>query len=129
MEEIYSLDSALEAVRKCLAKAQKEIFEELEQCVNSDTIITRTGNFHTQLGRIQFWKNIQSATSKGIGSPHRKGLDKNWYFCSNNSCPTDLKIGEENYKVQTVVKQFLSFLEETEKMEQSPFSCLKENGD
>ena len=168
MSEIHSLDSALEAVRSCLAKAQKEIFEQLEQCVNPDTVTTRTGNrplrkhgiksknndyreyywitvktasntywitlfyndvdktsgnFHTQLGRIQFWKNIQPATSKGIGSPHRKGIDNNWYFCAENSKDPQIRIDDINY-AEDVVERFLDFLDESE---ESSEPTTKEN--
>lgn len=157
MEEELTLDYGFEIVRKRLLKAQKEIFNELENTVNPDVVKTRTGNrplrkhgrktklndyrdyywitvqignstcwitlfyndidessgnFHTQIGRIQFWKNIQFTSKKGIGSPNRKSIDGKWYFCSDNSCDPHIKIDGEGYCVQTVAKKFLEFLEE-----------------
>jgi len=71
----------------------------------------KSGNFHTQTGRIQFWKNIQFTSKKGIGSPNRKDIDGKWYFCSENSQDPNQRIDSEGYSAQIVAERFLDFLE------------------
>lgn len=71
---------------------------------------SKSGNFHTQIGRIQFWKNIR-CWEVGIGTPHRKTENKHWYFCGENSFDPKLRIGTETYSAELVVEKFLAFLE------------------
>lgn len=68
------------------------------------------GNFHTQIGRIQFWKNIHYPRGS-IGTPHVKGSCKKWLFISENSYDPQLKIGNADYSPQLVVEKFLQFIQ------------------
>lgn len=70
----------------------------------------KSGNFHTQLGRIQFWKNIKGI-EKGIGTPNRKDLEGHWYLCPENGSKFNLRIDDATYSAQAVVDKFLAFLE------------------
>lgn len=68
------------------------------------------GNFHTQIGRIQFWQNI-SCEINPIGTPHSLTANGHWYFCSENADDPSTWIDDENYSATNVVEKFLCFLE------------------
>ena len=64
-----------------------------------------TGNFHTQLGRIQFWENINPKNK----SPNQKCPGSQWIFCSKNSFDPKIWITDDNYSSQRVVQAFIHF--------------------
>lgn len=152
----YTLDIGFEIIRKCLAREQKNIFNQLEKMLNPDTVklkephrtykrhgiktkkndyrdyywikvITKSstywitlfyndvdktsGNFHTQIGRIQFWKGIDT-TANSIGSPNRKDSAGNWSLCLENAGDPKMRIDSPNYNVTELVNLFISFLED-----------------
>lgn len=76
-----------------------------------------SGNPRTQFGKIQFWKNI-SHKGSDIGTPHTK-LGEKWLFESANA-GKDLgkvqRIGDERFTVDTVVDEFIKFIEENEQI-------------
>lgn len=85
-------------------------------------IDTKSGNPHTQLGRIQFWRNVTLHQAKGQYSPHCKCMGGKWQFISANAkspkssskcMPTNVKVyNKKDYSPQTIVNDFLQFLED-----------------
>lgn len=73
---------------------------------------TENGNFRTQLGKIQFWKDIHYTDEDSIGSPNYKSPDGHWSLYSENSHDPHLKIGENGYSAQAVIDKFMAFLKE-----------------
>ncbi len=69
-----------------------------------------SGNFHTQIGRIQFWKDISYKESR-IGTPNRRDSSGQWQFCRGNSYDSGFRIDEAEYSAKKVVEKFLEFLE------------------
>ena len=80
----------------------------------------RSGNFHTKLGEIQFWKNIKNG--KYIGSANKQDSSGNWYLCMDNAQNPKLKVDGPGYTAQGVVKKFLKYVEKEE-------SLRKKNGE
>ena len=67
---------------------------------------TRTGNPHTQFGRIQFWR------CEGPQGPHSRDADGVWRFRADNedrSLPPT-RVWDEGYSSAAVVDRFASFL-------------------
>lgn len=73
---------------------------------------TENGNFRTQLGKIQFWKDIHYTDEDSIGSPNYKSPDGHWSLYSENSHDPHLKIDENDYSAQAVIDKFMAFLKE-----------------
>ena len=67
----------------------------------------RTGNPHTQFGRIQFWR------CAGPNGPHTRDADGVWRFRADNedrSLPAT-RVWDEGYSSAAVVDRFVAFLE------------------
>lgn len=76
-----------------------------------------SGNPRTQFGKIQFWKNI-SHEGSDIGTPHIKQGEK-WLFESANAgeyLGKVQRIGDESFNVDSVVDEFIKFIEENEQI-------------
>lgn len=81
-----------------------------------------SGNIHTQIGRIQFWKNVQQKGHSGHtpnGWIIQEGDVRRWFLKMENSY-TKLKgdpiyIWDVQYETEDVVEQFLDFVEEDQK--------------
>ena len=67
----------------------------------------RTGNPHTQFGRIQFWR------CAGPNGPHTRDEGGVWRFRSDNEDPTlpPTHVWDEDYSSAAVVDRFVAFLE------------------
>lgn len=79
-----------------------------------------SGNPHTQIGRIQFWRNIQTTPNNKIGTPHRKCTGGQWRFIFEHAKPSNpptkykdlnIKLYDKTYSPQIVVDEFFKFLE------------------
>ena len=68
---------------------------------------TRTGNPHTQFGRIQFWR------CAGPNGPHTRAADGVWRFRADNEDRTlpPTRVWDEDYSSAAVVDRFAAFLE------------------
>ncbi len=67
----------------------------------------RTGNPHTQFGRIQFWR------CAGPNGPHTRDADGVWRFRADNEDATlpPTHVWDEDYSSSAVVGRFAAFLE------------------
>ena len=67
----------------------------------------RTGNPHTQFGRIQFWR------CAGPNGPHTRDADGVWRFRADNEDATlpPTHVWDEDYSSSAVVDRFAAFLE------------------
>lgn len=69
-----------------------------------------TGNMHTQIGRIQFWKNIKKGTPNGYVKENGK---IKWYLQMENSGEPTLGstfIGGNNYYPKKIIQDFITFI-------------------
>ena len=68
---------------------------------------TRTGNPHTQFGRIQFWR------CAGPNGPHTRDADGVWRFRADNEDRTlpATHVWDEGFSSAAVVDRFVAFLE------------------
>ncbi len=67
----------------------------------------RTGNPHTQFGRVQFWR------CEGPHGPHSRDADGVWRFRADNEDRTlpRIRVWDEGYSSADVVDRFAAFLE------------------
>ena len=67
----------------------------------------RTGNPHTQFGRIQFWR------CAGPNGPHARDADGVWRFRADNedAALPPTRVWDEGYSSSAVVDRFVAFLE------------------
>lgn len=69
-----------------------------------------TGNMHTQIGRIQFWKNIKKGTPNGYFKENGK---VKWYLQTENSSEPKLGptfIDGNNYYPEKIIQDFTTFI-------------------
>ena len=69
----------------------------------------KSGNPHTQFGRIQFWKvNLNEGA---VNTPHRK-VEGKWEFCKGQASSYSVWMDDENYDPKKVVEAFKKFQNE-----------------
>lgn len=76
-------------------------------CTHHNNLDTHTGNPHTQLGRIQFWR------CDGPNGPHARDEGGVWRYHFENEDATlpRICVWDESFSVADVVDRFLAFLE------------------
>ena len=77
-------------------------------------IDNKSGNIHTQFGRIQFWKGVTKEGKKGRYSPHHKveytdPQKTYWRFCGENAKDPQMWIDSPTYSPKRVVDEFVKF--------------------
>lgn len=80
-----------------------------------------SGNFHSQIGRIQFWKNIEQRGTHGQTPNYMQILDNDkriwWMDMENCTQPNGRKgkptyIDGEDYDIDKIAEAFVSFINE-----------------
>ena len=71
----------------------------------------KSGNFHTQFGRIQFWRNVDSVT-KGRYGVNRKCEENSacWVLDKGNMKDPHRWVDAPNYRPTEIVNDFLRFV-------------------
>lgn len=72
---------------------------------------SRSGNIHSQLGRVQFWRNVRKNSQGAVSSPNRRGPDgRHFMFCPENSFDPGIRLYDEEYSPDKVAEAFVRFL-------------------
>lgn len=73
----------------------------------------KTGNMHHQLGRIQFWKNINHYSSEWCSTQNTPvGDNYHWIFNYDKSYDPKIKIYDKDFDPNKVVDEFIKCINE-----------------
>ena len=76
----------------------------------------KSGNFHTQFGRIQFWKNIERNLNRRYGINKQSDKDKTlWHYNKKDMYDPFVWIDSPDYKRKEVVQMFINFIKKDNK--------------
>ena len=71
------------------------------------------GNFHTQFGRLQFWRNVTQTDNKRFGLFKKASSGEGgWYLNKNDIHDPHIWIDSPDYDAEEVVNSFINFINE-----------------
>lgn len=70
----------------------------------------KSGNFHTQFGRVQFWKIYEKP--RAVSGPNIKVGRKMWGFINCNSFDPKIWIDDKTYSIDKLIEKFENYVNE-----------------